>query len=137
MNYQLLIKMMIPLLLISNSFGETIPIEVAHKSPEMDSLLHQNSRLERVATGFQFVEGPVWMGSQREGYLLFSDIPANRVYQWIPQSGEVYVKIDLVQAIRDHLVSKILHNDARILGVLVERAEILDFQQNFHQCELS
>ena len=96
MNYQLLIKMMIPLLLISNSFGETIPIEVAHKSPEMDSLLHQNSRLERVATGFQFVEGPVWMGSQREGYLLFSDIPANRVYQWIPQSGEVSVKIDLV-----------------------------------------
>lgn len=34
---------------------------------------------ERLATGFKFTEGPVWMP---EGYLLFSDIPANRIYQW-------------------------------------------------------
>jgi gluconolactonase len=34
---------------------------------------------ECLATGFQFTEGPVWMP---DGYLLFSDIPANRIYKW-------------------------------------------------------
>jgi gluconolactonase len=39
---------------------------------------------ERLATGFQFTEGPVWMP---EGYLLFSDIPANRIYRWGSERG--------------------------------------------------
>ncbi|HCQ04140.1 MAG TPA: gluconolactonase [Candidatus Latescibacteria bacterium] len=39
---------------------------------------------ERLATGFQFTEGPVWMA---DGYLLFSDIPANIMYKWTPESG--------------------------------------------------
>ena len=39
---------------------------------------------ERLATGFQFTEGPVWMAG---GYLLFSDIPANIMYKWTPESG--------------------------------------------------
>ncbi|MBI1926762.1 SMP-30/gluconolactonase/LRE family protein [Candidatus Poribacteria bacterium] len=34
---------------------------------------------ERIATGFQFTEGPVW---HPDGYLLFSDIPANRIVKW-------------------------------------------------------
>ena len=38
---------------------------------------------EQVATGFQFTEGPVW---HPDGYLLFSDIPASRIYQWAPGS---------------------------------------------------
>lgn len=33
---------------------------------------------ERVATGFQFTEGPVWHPG---GFLLFSDIPANRIHR--------------------------------------------------------
>lgn len=39
---------------------------------------------EQVATGFQFTEGPVW---QADGSLLFSDIPANRIYRWTPEEG--------------------------------------------------
>ncbi len=39
---------------------------------------------ERLATGFEFTEGPVWMP---EGYLLFSDIPADRIYKWTPEHG--------------------------------------------------
>lgn len=34
---------------------------------------------ERLATGFQFTEGPVW---HPNGLLLFSDIPAARIYAW-------------------------------------------------------
>ena len=39
---------------------------------------------ERLATGFQFTEGPVWLP---EGALLFSDIPASRIYRWAPETG--------------------------------------------------
>jgi len=34
---------------------------------------------EKVASGFQFTEGPVW---HPEGFLIFSDIPANRIVKW-------------------------------------------------------
>lgn len=34
--------------------------------------------VEKIADGFQFVEGPVW----KDGSLLFSDIPQNTIYQW-------------------------------------------------------
>jgi gluconolactonase len=36
---------------------------------------------EQIATGFQFTEGPVW---HPDGYLIFSDISANRIYTWKP-----------------------------------------------------
>ena len=36
---------------------------------------------EQIATGFQFTEGPVW---HPDGYLIFSDIPASRIYKWTP-----------------------------------------------------
>lgn len=42
---------------------------------------------ERIASGFEFTEGPVW---HPDGYLLFSDIPAARIYQWKPD-GSVMV----------------------------------------------
>jgi sugar lactone lactonase YvrE len=40
-----------------------------------------DAQVEKVAGGFQFTEGPVWIS---EGYLLFSDIPANIIYKWAP-----------------------------------------------------
>ncbi len=39
--------------------------------------LFESAALERVATGFEFTEGPVWIAEER--CLLFSDIPANRI----------------------------------------------------------
>jgi gluconolactonase len=44
----------------------------------------RSAKLERIATGFQFVEGPVWKDSVG---LLFSDIPANTVYEWTASAG--------------------------------------------------
>ncbi len=40
-----------------------------------------NFHIEKIATGFQFTEGPVW---SRDGYLIFSDIPANKIIRMIP-----------------------------------------------------
>jgi gluconolactonase len=39
----------------------------------------ENYRIERVATGFTYVDGPAW---SRDGYLVFSDIPNNQILLW-------------------------------------------------------
>jgi gluconolactonase len=45
--------------------------------------------VERIATGFRWTEGPVWFGDGR--FLLFSDIPNNRIMKWEEETGEVSV----------------------------------------------
>ncbi len=51
----------------------------------LDRLVAPDASLERVATGFnKWTEGPVWT---REGTLLFAEIPANNIVQWIPGKG--------------------------------------------------
>jgi gluconolactonase len=47
------------------------------------------SRVERIATGMRWCEGPVWFGDGR--YLLWSDIPNDRIMRWDDQTGEVSV----------------------------------------------
>jgi len=44
-----------------------------------------NASLERIAEGCRWTEGPVWFGDG--GYLLFSDIPNNRILRWIEGVG--------------------------------------------------
>jgi sugar lactone lactonase YvrE len=48
-------------------------------------ILPEDAKIERLATGFQFTEGPVWESSG--GYLLFSDIPGNRIIKHTPGEG--------------------------------------------------
>lgn len=47
-----------------------------------------DAQVDKVADGFQFTEGPVWMP---EGYLLFSDIPADTIYRWVPGEAQAQV----------------------------------------------
>ena len=53
--------------------------------PALDALVPMGAAIERVATGFQFTEGPVWIAER--GRVLFSDIPANTVYSWSQAEG--------------------------------------------------
>ncbi|MGY3238523.1 sugar lactone lactonase YvrE [Bradyrhizobium sp. USDA 4448] len=46
-----------------------------------------NAPIERLATGFGWVEGPVYFGDS--GCLLFSDIPNNRIYRWLESDGHL------------------------------------------------
>jgi gluconolactonase len=48
-----------------------------------------NAAVERLYTGTRWAEGPVWFGDGR--YLLFSDIPNNRILRWQEDNGEVSV----------------------------------------------
>src|SRR4051794_459690 len=47
------------------------------------------SKVERLATGMRWCEGPVWFGDGR--YLLWSDIPNNRIMRWDDETGAVSV----------------------------------------------
>jgi gluconolactonase len=55
------------------------------KNETLADIVVPTSRLERLATGFQFTEGQVWNAADE--YMLFSDIPANRIYKWSPKEG--------------------------------------------------
>lgn len=52
---------------------------------KFDSIVPANTKVERLATGFRFTEGPVW--NVRGGFLVFSDIPANRMSRWSTTDG--------------------------------------------------
>ncbi|WP_313621586.1 SMP-30/gluconolactonase/LRE family protein [Achromobacter sp.] len=48
-----------------------------------------NAGIELLATGIRYGEGPVWFGDGR--YLLWSDIPNNRIMRWDEETGAVSV----------------------------------------------
>jgi gluconolactonase len=53
--------------------------------PALDQLLPPHAVIEKLAGGFEWSEGPVWV--KRGGYLLFSDVPNNVVFKWEPGIG--------------------------------------------------
>src|SRR5271165_3951532 len=59
--------------------------DIQKLDPALDHIVGPDAKLERIATGFdKWTEGPVWT---REGSLLFAEIPANNIIQWIPDKG--------------------------------------------------
>src|SRR5579864_6122887 len=57
--------------------------------PRFQSLILGNAAVERIATGMRFCEGPVWFGDGR--YLLWSDIPNDRILKWEEETGAISV----------------------------------------------
>jgi gluconolactonase len=55
---------------------------IIRMDPALDALVPAGAKVEKVAGGFGFIEGPLWA---KEGYLLFSDIPRSKVYKWMPK----------------------------------------------------
>jgi gluconolactonase len=60
------------------------PLRVIKADPLIDAIVPDGTRIEKLAEGFLFTEGPVWMP---EGYLLFSDPNANTIYRWSDGDG--------------------------------------------------
>jgi len=73
-------------------------LEVDKKDPALDSILPPSAKLEKLADGFAFTEGPIWIDAHNpaiapdsdEGFLLFSDPNNNLIYRMTPE-GEVGV----------------------------------------------
>lgn len=51
--------------------------------PAFDELVPADAVIEHLAGEFGFTEGPTWV-NDGDGYLLFSDIPGNRIVKWSP-----------------------------------------------------
>ncbi len=58
-------------------------LKVDRLDPSIRRIVPAGAQLERIATGFTWVEGPVWV----HGSLFFADIPSNSIRRWTPGSG--------------------------------------------------
>jgi gluconolactonase len=68
--------------------GVPVAVEVERLDPAIDAIVPRGAQAERLASGFLFTEGPVWV--RDPGFLLFSDPNDNRIYRWTTD-GQVSV----------------------------------------------
>ena len=57
--------------------------------PAFHDVIAPDARIERLADGFTWAEGPAWIAGDDGdgGYLLFTDVPENRLYRWSQADG--------------------------------------------------
>lgn len=77
-----------------NHIGHTefVATVIEKADPALDRIVSPGTRLEKLAGGFLFTEGPVWVPATGNvpGHLLFSDPNNNTIYRW-SQEGQVSV----------------------------------------------
>jgi gluconolactonase len=65
--------------------------KIIRLDPRLDKFVPADAKLEKIADGFNWVEGPVW--NRKEKYLLFSDIPSNSIFKWqAGKQAELFLK---------------------------------------------
>ena len=62
---------------------DSTAVKLDRLDPAIDQIVPKDAKLERVATGFTWVEGPVWT----DGSLYFADIPSNSIRKWTATTG--------------------------------------------------
>ena len=65
--------------MLSSSAAAPSPAAVAER-PDFRQRVPEGATVDKLAGDFQFTEGPAWNPVQ--GFLIFSDIPANRLYRY-------------------------------------------------------
>jgi gluconolactonase len=72
--------------------GSLVKTDIVRIDPALDQIIAPGTQFEKLAGGFLFTEGPVWVPATAAapGYLLFSDPNANTIYRW---SGEGQVSV--------------------------------------------
>ena len=61
------------------------PPGIERLDPALDDLVAADAAIEVLAGGYDWTEGPIWV--KDGGYLLFSDIPPNRIHRWKEGEG--------------------------------------------------
>jgi len=81
MKTRLLLTFLLALPLLPSTFAQ----QIQKLDPALDQIVPADAKLQRVANGFdKWTEGPVWTHA---GTLLFAEIPANNIVQWVPGKG--------------------------------------------------
>ena len=65
------------------SATESSTLKLDRLDSAIDEIVPADAKLEQVATGFKWVEGPVWV----DGALYFAEIPSNSIRKWTPGAG--------------------------------------------------
>ncbi len=65
-----------------------VNVEVIRRDPAIDAIVPANPKIFKLAEGFQFTEGPIWISA---GYLLFSDPNANAIYKYSAADSKLSV----------------------------------------------
>ncbi len=65
-------------------------VSVKKLDPALDSVIAPNTKIEKVATGFIFIEGPMW----KDGKLWFSDVRMDKVRTFDPKTNKVTVVLN-------------------------------------------
>ena len=87
-------KLIIPILLFMTPFaysqtktmGQTVSLD-----PAFDDLIDKNAKIEVLAEGFKWSEGPAWV--KQGSYLIFSDVKQNTIFKWKEGEGiSVFLK---------------------------------------------
>jgi len=81
----MLLKLIILLLNLNLVSQDRYIGSVERLSPEINNLIEKNARIEILANGFEWSEGPVW--SSQLNSVLFSDVPENVIYSWNEDKG--------------------------------------------------
>jgi gluconolactonase len=60
--------------------------QIIRKDRALDEIVPADAKIEKLAGGFLFTEGPIWVPrtEDTDGYLLFSDPNNNLIYRWTP-----------------------------------------------------
>ncbi len=68
------------------------PAQITRKDPALDEIVPADAKIEKLAGGFLFTEGPIWVprSDETDGYLLFSDPNNNVIYRWT-QDGQLSI----------------------------------------------
>ena len=59
--------------------------QIVRVDPRLDKLIPADAKVEVLASGFVWTEGPIWVKDQ--ACLLFSDVPQNTIFKWTEKEG--------------------------------------------------
>jgi gluconolactonase len=66
-----------------------VNVQVIRKDPALDGIVGPNPKIWKLAEGFAFTEGPIWIPSEKA--LLFSDPNRNTIYRYVPDGARLAV----------------------------------------------
>lgn len=66
---------------------------IVRSDPALDRLVSSGTKIEKLHSGFGFIEGPIWVRSG--SYLLFSDLQSNAIMKWSPDGAVSVFRNDI------------------------------------------
>lgn len=77
--------------MLSSAMAQTTPLptigQVVRADPRLDKIIPADAKVDVLASGFVWAEGPVWL--KEESALLFSDIPQNTIFKYTDKEGVI------------------------------------------------